>query len=45
MFFKKKQHKPEPVNRKKRLYPVIHIVNSLKSYQKELVQKEVDSYS
>lgn len=43
MFFKKKQHKPEPVNRKKRLYPVIHIVNSLKSYQKELVQKEVDS--
>ncbi len=43
MLFKKKQHKPEPADRKKRLYPVLHIVNSLKSYQKELVQKEVDS--
>lgn len=43
MFFKKKQHKLEPVDRKKKFYPVLHIVNSLKGYQKELVQKEVDS--
>ena len=43
MLFKKKQHRSEPADRKKRLYPVLHIVNSLKGYQKELVQKEVDS--
>ncbi len=43
MLFKKKQHRSEPADRKKKLYPVLHIVNSLKGYQKELVQKEVDS--
>ena len=43
MLFKKKQHRSEPVDRKKLLNPVLHIVNSLKGYQKELVQKEVDS--
>ena len=42
MLFKKKQHRSEPVDRKKLLNPVLHIVNSLKGYQKELVQKEVD---
>ena len=27
----------------KSLYPVLHIINSLKDYRNELVQKEVDS--
>lgn len=43
MLFKKKHRKPEPADTKKSLFPILHIVNSLKSYHKELVQKEVDS--
>ena len=40
---KKEKRASHPVQEKKSLYPVIHVANSLKSYQKELVQKEVAS--
>lgn len=47
MLFKRK-NKPE-VNpaayNEKSLYPVLHIINCLKDYRNELVQKEVDSLS
>ena len=45
MFFKEKkqiEQKEEP-KKEKNLYPVLHVVDSLKEYQKELTQKEVDS--
>lgn len=33
----------EEENQEKSLYPVLHVTDSLKKYQKEMVQKEVDS--
>lgn len=33
----------EDENQEKSLYPVLHVTDSLKKYQKEMVQKEVDS--
>lgn len=36
MLFKKKK-------KKNRLYPVLHVMNTLKDYQRDLLQKEVDS--
>lgn len=45
MFFKEKkgiEQKEEP-KKEKNLYPVLHVVDSLKEYQKELAQKEVSS--
>ena len=45
LFGKKEKRASSSVQEKKSLYPVIHVANSLKSYQKELVQKEVASLS
>ncbi len=39
-FFNKKR-KTQAAGEKKSLYPVLHVANSLKQYQKQLVQKEV----
>lgn len=44
MLFKgKKQGRPEPAQEEKGLYPVVHVADSLKAYQKELARKEVAS--
>lgn len=45
MLFRKKarQGTGEDVNKEKSLHPVLHVTDSLKKYQKEMVQKEVDS--
>ncbi len=43
MFLGKKRRKPDQVQEKKSLYPVLHMTDSLKEYQKELVKKEVAS--
>lgn len=43
MFLGKKSRKPDQVQEKKSLYPVLHMAGSLKEYQKELVKKEVAS--
>ena len=43
MFLGKKSRKPDQVQEKKSLYPVLHMTDSLKEYQKELVKKEVAS--
>ncbi len=43
MFLGKKSRKPDQVQEKKSLYPVLHMVGSLKEYQKELVRNEVAS--
>ena len=43
LFGKKEKRASSSAQEKKSLYPVIHVANSLKSYQKELVQKEVAS--
>ena len=43
MFLRKKNRKPDQVQEKKSLYPVLHMAGSLKEYQKELVKKEVAS--
>ena len=45
LFSKKAKRNPSPVQEERGLYPVIHVANSLKAYQKELVQKEVASLS
>ena len=45
MFLGKKSRKPDQVQEKKSLYPVLHVAESLKEYQKELVKKEVASLS
>lgn len=45
MFSKKQKQvevKPEP-KAEKNMYPVLYVVDQLKEYQKELIQKEVDS--
>lgn len=41
--FWKKIHKIPANSDEKSLYPILHIAGSLKNYQKEIVQKEVDS--
>ncbi|MCI8538892.1 MAG: chemotaxis protein [Oscillospiraceae bacterium] len=44
MLFAGKEHrKTEPVREEKSLYPVLHVADSLKEYQHELVRKEVAS--
>ena len=45
MFFsKKRQHKSGQVHHDENsLYPILHVTNSLKDYQKELAKKEVES--
>ena len=43
-FFKKSGQKEKRTSGNgKSLYPVLHVINSLKDYHRELVQKEVDS--
>ncbi|MCI8549631.1 MAG: chemotaxis protein [Lachnospiraceae bacterium] len=43
-FFKKNKQKPKQTeDRKKQFSPMLHVMDSLKSYQKDLVQKEVAS--
>lgn len=43
-FWKKSSPDKVPVaSEEKTLYPVLHIINCLKDYRKDLVQKEVDS--
>lgn len=45
MLFQKKnrKNKKEAPRKEKGLYPVLYVINVLKDYQKELVQKEVES--
>lgn len=45
MLFRKKarQGREEEISKEKSLDPVLHVTDSLKKYQKEMVQKEVDS--
>ena len=43
LFGGKKQQKPVKAQEKKSFYPVVHVADSLKGYQRELVQKEVAS--
>lgn len=43
MLFQKKSRQAHPVQEQKSLYPVLHVANSLKEYQQELVKKEVSS--
>ena len=44
LFSRKNQPRPgQALHDEKSLYPVLHVINSLKGYQKELVQKEVDT--
>lgn len=43
MLFKRKNLPAELVQEDKSLYPLLHIAESLKEYQKELVKKEVDA--
>ncbi|MCI8304761.1 MAG: chemotaxis protein [Lawsonibacter sp.] len=43
LFGKKDRKAPARPQEKKGLYPILHVAGSLKSYQKELVQKEVAS--
>ena len=46
MFSKKGRGKPGQVwHNEKSLYPILHVVGSLKEYQKELARKEVESLS
>ena len=47
MFFRKKGERKEIHNTQqkseKNIYPILHVVKSLKEYHKELVQKEVSA--
>lgn len=43
MLFRRKDESKRKLPREKNLYPILHVTNSLKDYQKELVKKEVDS--
>ncbi len=43
MLFHRKKAPAEPVQTEKSLYPILHIAESLKSYQRDLVKKEVAS--
>lgn len=42
-FHKNKQEAVQTSENKKNLYPVLHVMNSLKDYHRDLVQKEVSS--
>ncbi len=43
MLFKRKARRSARIQEEKSVYPVLHVAESLKQYQKELVKKEVDS--
>ena len=43
MFFQKKDRRGGAARQEKDLYPLLHVTNSLRDYQQELVKKEVDS--
>ena len=43
MLLKKKDQQPGQVQAERNLYPVLHMAGSLKTYQQELVKKEVAS--
>ena len=43
MLFHKKDRQPDRAREEKSLYPVLHVADSLKEYQQELVKKEVAS--
>ena len=43
LFKGKERRKPAQVQEEKSLYPVLHVADSLKAYQRELVKKEVAS--
>ena len=45
LFSEKRRKKPDQLQEKASLYPVLHVAGSLKEYQKELVKKEVASLS
>lgn len=45
LFAGKRRQMPDRPHEEKGLYPVLHVADSLKSYQKELVRKEVASLS
>ncbi len=42
-FWNKNRQPAHPAQEEKSLYPVLHVANSLRDYQRELVQKEVSS--
>ena len=43
MLFRKNKQSGSQVQEEKSLYPVLHVADSLKAYQRELVKKEVAS--
>lgn len=43
MLLRRKKQRPNPVREKAGLYPVLHMADSLKEYQRELAKKEVAS--
>ena len=43
LFAGKSRKRPEPLPAEQGLYPILHVAESLKEYQKELVKKEVAS--
>lgn len=44
LFWKKNKYEADTASEKEdNLYPVVHVMNTLKDYEKEMVQKEVDS--
>ena len=43
LFAEKNRRKPDHTQEEKSLYPILHVAESLKEYQKELVYKEVES--
>ena len=45
LFAGKNRREPERPQEEKSLYPVLHVADSLKEYQRELVKKEVASLS
>ena len=45
LFAGKSRKRPEPLPAEQGLYPILHVAESLKEYQKELVKKEVASLS
>ena len=42
-FWNKKKNEEQGREKSKSLYPVLHVIDNLKDYRRELVQKEVDS--
>ncbi len=43
LFAGKNRRKPDQIQEEKSFYPILHVAESLKGYQKELVYKEVES--